>query len=213
MRADDLRAAKALVKRRTESNRASIEREINLLRQRFEQGPAPGETLAELGERLVRQLAVIFSRYTPLAPPKRGRPRTSILAGPSRPRGRPPKFDSKQILALVDARRDATLRDKGRRVRRGTALCELLAEAIEARAKRGEPVFQAKYRRYQSFLASYQVEHSPAVARRRALMRVDGNHLRKLERILSHHRRGDVGTALSSGARTSGEVPPGSYSV
>jgi hypothetical protein len=102
-------------------------------------------------------------------------------------------YDPTELLIRVDAHRAAVLRDEGRRVRRGTALCELVAEAIKTKAERGDSGFQAKHRRYQSLFASYQEEHSPAAARRKALMRVEGEHLRKLERILSYCITGQRG--------------------
>jgi hypothetical protein len=119
--------------------------------------------------------------------PKPGRPKKprplqpTILTGLRLKKpGRPRKFDSQAILALVDERRNAGVRE-GRRLLRGSALCELLAEAIEQREPRKWRTLQ-RWRRYYE----QEEELSPRRALRRALNRVAGKQLQNLERLLSY---------------------------
>jgi hypothetical protein len=129
---------------------------------------------------------VALARPIPKPKRQRGRPRKpklpeTIAGGPLRvPKavGRPRKYDPKAILALVDAHRAAAVA-KGKRLRRGSALCELLAEAIKTRDPK-------KYQELQRLRDTFEESYPERGALRRALERVEGAHLHKLERLLSY---------------------------
>jgi hypothetical protein len=115
--------------------------------------------------------------------PPKPRPIYSLATQPPPPPlGRPPKYDSKAILALVDAHRKAAAA-QGHQLRRGSALCELLAEAIRTR----EP---KKYQTFKTARDDYEGSHSRRAALRLALERVARKHLQTLERLLSYAVKG-----------------------
>lgn len=133
-------------------------------------------------------LTLIGLRPGPPRPPvKRGRgrppkvrpPKPTLLDGPPAKKGRPRRWEPKDILAEVDAwRRQASA--EGRRLRRGSALCEILADAI----RKHEP---AKYQRLERLRQQFLDEDpSPRAALRKALRRVDRKTLALLERELSY---------------------------
>ena len=182
-------SAEVFVKRQLESNQAKIDRAIQWASEELDRGPAPGETFDQLAERLVLRVAAAVKRYSALFP-RPGRTKKIRITRSRRPRGRPAIYDSAEILTRVDAHRALALRQRGRRLRRGTALCELLADALRVKAERRQPGFQAKYHKFQLWRPKYEEDFAPSTALRKALMRVEGKHLVKLERLLSYRVTG-----------------------
>src|SRR5687768_13647701 len=100
----------ALIKSRLDLKTANIERELQRLLDELERGPAGGETLRQLADRLVRELLGVVRRYSGLFP--KGRPRKMVTQRRPGP-GRPAIYDVAEVLARVDAHRVAALRDEG----------------------------------------------------------------------------------------------------
>jgi hypothetical protein len=121
--------------------------------------------------------------------PRKFRPHSGLLTGPlPRQPGRPPKYDSRDILALVDEHRVAAAQE-GRVLGRRAALREALAVAIKEQ-------YPGKYRILDRWRDHYESELG--LSKNRALSRafhrpelhVECRHLETLARILDYAVKG-----------------------